>query len=105
MTKSLSNISMAVVIICSIFWTAGYALAQSAQDRAFDAVENNEIIDYGLIKNKTEDKYDGKIIDVILIENDEDMIIYKLKLLLNSGHIIVVLINAKTGEEMGGRGF
>ena len=100
MIKPFLYIAMLLMMVFSGVFAPDTAMAQSAQDRAFDAVENNEIIDYGLIKKEAERIYDGKIIDIILIRNDENMLIYKLKMLLRSGRVLIVFINANTGEEI-----
>lgn len=74
------------------------ARAQLEQDVALGAVRDANVIPYGRIKGIVETRYQGRVIGQQLVQAESGEWIYEFKLLRQSGHLIILLVNATSGR-------
>jgi len=84
------------------------ALADMTHDEALEAVKSGKIMPALSIIEKVEEKYDGQVIEMELDKDEqgEPEITYKISLITSAGRLLVLLVDAASGEVvgLGGRG-
>ena len=98
-----------VFLFVWIILIAPPAGAQDDHDQALQAVKSGKIIALTKILAEVEQQFDGRIVEVELVQDEsaEQEFVYKVELLTAVGDLIEIFYDARTGTPiaMGGQGF
>lgn len=85
------------------------ALAQDDHEQARRALQSGEIIALTVILAQVEERFEGRVVEVELIQDtaSDQGFVYKVELLTSTGNLIEIFYDARTGRPiaLGGRGF
>ena len=90
----------AVAICASVFLLgASAAFADSDYERAQQLREAGEILPLETILEKLHSSHPGKVLEVEL-ENEHGQVMYEIEILDDTGKVLKIKVNAKTGEPL-----
>jgi len=87
------------LFIILLFISLITAHADSDHDRAKILLEAGDILPLQSILNKAQKLHQGKILEVEL-ETEQNQLVYEIELLLSNGSIVELLFDAKTGVHL-----
>ena len=73
-------------------------------DEVRGVMKQQKILPYGEIARLVKSRYNGRIVGQELRKFSRDRWVYEMKVLRDDGQVIMVLVDAHSGQIMGGRG-
>ena len=97
-------IAIALIMIAAPADFAFAAEKKRDQDQARGVMRDQKIIPYGQIARRVKSRFKGRIVGQELRKFSRDRWVYELKILEDGGQVVMVLVDAHTGQIMGSRG-
>lgn len=100
MIKRLALLAVAMLLFAGPVGAA----PQSEQDSAREALIGGKVIPYGAIKQRAERMFGGRIVGQRMRQFSRDRWVYELRILRQSGEVLTVTMDARSGQVIGRRG-
>jgi len=94
MKKNLLLLSVILLLTITVF---SYADKDKDYIRAKEWLDAGDILPLESILQKAREKYQGKILEIEL-EQEDNQLVYEIELLTLNGNVIELLFDAKTGK-------
>ncbi|MCK5667371.1 MAG: PepSY domain-containing protein [Thiotrichaceae bacterium] len=87
------------LIFYVLFFYSTLSWSDSDHDKAKMLLDSGNILPLQLILDKAHKLYSGRIIEVEL-ENEDNQLVYEIELLTQDGQVLELLFNASTGQHL-----
>jgi uncharacterized membrane protein YkoI len=74
------------------------ALAQRDQDSMYKGRKQGNLIPYGRIAHEVERRFEGRVVGQSIRQTGPDQWVYELRVLKKTGQLVMVIVDAQTGQ-------